>query len=105
MKRLMDDTLDEARGQHSDARREVAWLEVCLDAIQTALNALEWETATAWAPTADAQARTIGRVPFAEGLHPCVHDLCFDSVSVVRLGGGVVHSSRGGPRHSGGHEP
>jgi len=96
---------DEARGQHFDARREVGRLELCLDAVQTALDASERDTAATRATMADAQAKAIGRVPFAEGIYPCVHDLCFDSVSVVRLGVGVGRSSRGSPRRGEGHEP
>jgi hypothetical protein len=51
---------NEARQRYFDATREVGRLERCLNAIGVALTALERETATAQAVTADAQARIVG---------------------------------------------
>ena len=64
-----------AHDPHFDPRGKVSWLALCLDAVQTALAALEWETADAQAVAVDAQTRTIGKVSFIEKLCPNVHGL------------------------------
>ena len=90
---------DAAPDPHSVPGGEVSWLALCLDAVQTALSALEWEIADAWAATADAQAKTIGKVSFIEKLYPTIHGLVLTVFSVVSPGGGVCPSSRSGPHH------
>jgi len=87
---------DAAPDPHSVPGGEVSWLALCLDTVQTALSALEWEIADAWAATADAQAKTIGKVSFIEKLYPNVNGLVLTIFSVVSPRGGVGRSLRGG---------
>lgn len=47
---------------YSEATCEVGKLELCLDAIQTALSTSEGETIFARVETVDAQARVIGKI-------------------------------------------
>ena len=76
---------DVARDPRSNPRGKVSWLVLYLGAVQTALAALEQETADAWATTADAQARTIGKVSFIEKLCPIVHGLVLPVLVLLAL--------------------
>lgn len=57
---------DEARNMYSESTREVGRLELCLEAVNTTLTALEEETNVAWARIAEADARVAGKISFLE---------------------------------------
>ena len=88
---------DAGHDLRSHPRGEVSRLVLCLDAIQTALVALEQENADARAVATNAQAWMISKVSFIEKLYPNVRGLVLMVFSVVSPGGGVGHSLRGGP--------
>ena len=89
---------DAAHDPCSDPGGKVSRLVLCLDAIQTALVALEQENADARATATNAQAWMISKVSFIEKLYPNVYGLILMVFSVVSPEGGVGRSSRGGPR-------
>jgi hypothetical protein len=51
---------------YSESTREVRRLELCLEAVKTALAASEEETNAAQARTAEADARVAGKISFLE---------------------------------------
>jgi hypothetical protein len=74
--RDLDREASEAKGQYSDATREVGRLEANLAVVQATLRASEKETALARAETTDIHASAVGT-----SLTPRA-SVCFSSISV-----------------------